>query len=145
MHIFSKKMPDLNWNNKKMRIDIYEMMRWWINKGVDGFRIDAVAHLDKNMDFPQGKVPKGRDYSPCYHEFSNRPKVHERVQEMYKEVLSKYDVMTVGEAGGASVADTLNYCAYDRNEFNMLLSFDHCWVDVDDESAEYVPGKWTYK
>ncbi|QVK17221.1 alpha-glucosidase [Mycoplasmatota bacterium] len=145
MHIFSKKMPDLNWNNSHMRKDIYKMMHWWLKKGVDGFRVDAVAHLDRNFNFPNHPVPSGRDYSPCYYEFSNRPKVHERIQEMVDEVLSKYDVMTVGEAGGASIEDTLKYCAYNRNEFNMLISFDHCWVDVDDASAEYVPGKWTFK
>lgn len=145
MHIFSKKMPDLNWNNACMRQDMYQMMKWWLEKGVDGFRVDAVAHLDRNPDFPQGEVPKCRDFSPCYHEYSNRPKVHERIQEMYNEVFSNYDIMTVGEAGGASVEDALKYCAYDRGEFNMLISFDHCWVDVDPQSAEYVPGKWTFK
>lgn len=145
MHIFSKKMPDLNWNNASMRQDMYQMMKWWLEKGVDGFRVDAVAHLDRNPDFPQGEVPKGRDFSPCYHEYSNRPKVHERIQEMYNEVFSNYDIMTVGEAGGASVEDALKYCAYDRGEFNMLISFDHCWVDVNPQSAEYVPGKWTFK
>ncbi|QVK17620.1 alpha-glucosidase [Mycoplasmatota bacterium] len=145
MHIFSKKMPDLNWNHPDMRKDMYKMMRWWLDQGVDGFRVDAVAHLDKNDQFPNHSVPEGRLYSPCYEEFSNRPKVHKHIQEMVEEVLSDYDVMTVGEAGGASTDDTLKYCAYDRNEFNMIISFDHCWVDVDPSSATYLPSKWTYK
>ncbi|MDF2699176.1 MAG: glucohydrolase [Haloplasmataceae bacterium] len=145
MHIFSKRMPDLNWSNELMRKDIYQMMEWWLDKGVDGFRIDAVAHLDRNMDFPNHQVPNGRDYSPCYFEYSNRPNVHEYIQEMRNVVLTQYDVMTVGEAGGASIEDSLKYCAYGRNEFNLLINFDHCWVDTDDHSASYVPGKWTYK
>ncbi len=145
MHIFSEKMPDLNWNHAQMRKDIYRMMHWWLNQGVDGFRIDAVAHLDKNCNFVNRSIPEGRLYSPCYDEFSNRPKVHKHIQEMVKDVLSFYDVMTVGEAGGASLDDALKYCAYDRNEFNMIISFDHCWVDVDPCSASYLPSKWTYK
>lgn len=145
MHIFSKKMPDLNWRNKNMREAMYNMMKWWLEKGIDGFRVDAVAHLDRNWDFPDGGLPEGREFSPCYHEYANRPKVHEYVQEMNKEVFSKFDIMTVGEAGGASDEDALKYCAYDRDEFNMLIAFDHCWVDTDDQSAPYVPGKWTWK
>jgi oligo-1,6-glucosidase len=145
MHIFSKKMPDLNWSNPKMRTELHDVMRWWLEQGVDGFRVDAVAHLERNWDFPNHEVPKGRDFSPCYHEYSNLPKVHDYVQEMNQAVLKDYDIMTVGEAGGARLEDTLKYCAYDRNEFNLLISFDHCWMDEDKESATYVPGKWTFK
>ena len=145
MHIFSKKMPDLNWSNEAMRQDIYNMMRWWLEKGVDGLRVDAIAHLEKNLKLPNHPVPIGRSYSPCYHEYSNLAKVHDYIKEMKKEVISKYDVMTVGEAGGANLADTLKYCAYDRDELNMLITFEHCWIDTDSESAQYVPSKWTNK
>ncbi len=144
MHIFSQKMPDLNWNNKEMRRDMFNMMKWWLDKGIDGFRVDAVSHLNKNWDFPNRPIPKGREYSPCYDEFSNRLGVHERIKEMTEEVFSNYDIVTVGEAGGASIVDTINYCGYHRNEFNMLITFDHCWLDVSDDIT-YVPEKWTYK
>ncbi len=144
MHIFSKKMPDLNWTNKNMRYDIYKMIKWWLDKGIDGFRVDAVAHLDRNLEFPNHPVLPGREFSACYHEFSNRPKVHEYIKEMKEKAFAGYDVVTIGEAGGATIEDTLKYCAYDRNEFNMLITFDHCWVDVDNNST-HVPGKWSYK
>lgn len=145
MHIFSKKMPDLNWRNPKLRKEMYKMIKWWIDLGVDGFRVDAVAHLEKNWDFPNHEVPKGRDYSPCYFEFSNLEKVHDYIQEMYREVLQNKDLLTIGEAGGVSIEDSLKYCSYNRNEFNMLINFDHCWVDEAPETAPYVPNKWTYK
>lgn len=145
MHIFSKKMPDLNWTNENMRNDIYEMIRWWLNQGVDGFRVDAVAHLDKNMEFPNHPTLPGRQYSGCYFEFSNRPKVHEYIREMRQKAFAGYDIVTIGEAGGATIEDALKYSAYDRNEFDMLITFDHCWVDEDSEGSPHVPGKWSYK
>lgn len=146
MHVFSKKMPDLNWRNPKMRQDMYEMIKWWLELGVDGFRVDAVAHLSRNWDFPNYEAPEGREYVDCYYEYSNRPEVHGYIQEMNRETINHYsDIVTIGEAGGASMEDTLKYCQYDRNEFNMLIQFDHCWLDTDPSSAPYVPSKWTWK
>lgn len=145
MHIFSKKMPDLNWRNPNLRKEMHKMIKWWLDLGVDGFRVDAVAHLEKNWDFPNHDVPEGKKYSPCYFEFSNLEKVHDYIQEINCEVWRDLDIVTIGEAGGANLEDSLKYCAYSRNEFNMLINFEHCWVDEDKESAPYVPSKWTYK
>ena len=95
LHIFSKKQPDLNWDNADVRTQVYDMMRWWLEKGVDGFRMDVISLISKNPDFPDGEV-KGLygDLTPyCAH----GPHVHEYLQEMNREVLSKYDIMTVGE------------------------------------------------
>ena len=95
LHIFAKKQPDLNWDNSELRQKVYEMMRWWLEKGVDGFRMDVISLISKNPDFPDGEV-NGLygDLTPyCAH----GPHVHEYLQEMNREVLSKYDIMTVGE------------------------------------------------
>ena len=146
MHIFSKKMPDLNWRNPKLRQEMYQMINWYLELGVDGFRVDAVAHLSKNWEFPNHEPIPGKEYVACYHEFSNRPEVHDYIREMNAHTMNRYpDVVTIGEAGGASLEDTLKYCAYDRNEFHMLIQFDHCWLDTDPSSAPYVPDKWTWK
>ena len=95
LHIFSKKQPDLNWDNDKVRQKIYEMMRWWLEKGVDGFRMDVISLISKNPAFPDGEIHGlYGDLAPyCAH----GPHVHEYLKEMNREVLSQYDIMTVGE------------------------------------------------
>lgn len=134
LHIFSKKQPDLNWDNDKLRYKIYEMMRWWLEKGVDGFRMDVISLISKDHDFPNGEV-RGMfgDLSPyCAH----GPHVHEYLQEMNREVLSQYDIMTVGEAACVTLEEAKKYAGEDRNELNMVFQFEH----VELGSGQY--GKW---
>lgn len=133
LHIFSKKMPDLNWRSEAMKDDLKEMTRWWINQGVDGFRVDASNHLEKDWDFPDGH--------PGYEYFSSLPKHHEYLEEMSKEVFQPNNVMTIGEAGGASKEEALRYCGFDSDEFDMLIHFGHTWADTDDQNF-ITPGKW---
>lgn len=134
LHIFSRKQPDLNWDNEKLRQKIYEMMRWWLEKGVDGFRMDVISLISKNPDFPDGEV-RGLygDLTPyCAH----GPHVHEYLQEMNREVLSKYDIMTVGETACVTLEEAKKYAGEDRNELNMVFQFEH----VELGSGKY--GKW---
>ncbi len=133
LHIFSKKMPDLNWRNQAMREELKAMVQWWIDLGIDGFRIDASNHLEKNWDFP--------DDSPGYQHFSSLPKHHEYLKELADELFIPNNLLILGEAGGASKEEALQYAGFDSNEFNMLIHFGHVWVDTDD-SNQLTPGKW---
>ncbi|MBQ1785446.1 MAG: alpha-glucosidase, partial [Turicibacter sp.] len=130
MHIFSRKMPDLNWENEKMRQDLYKMVKWWLELGIDGFRVDAVAHLDRDLTFTDSTLESDGPYKPDWSKFSNLPKVHDYLKELNQEVFSKYDIFTVGEVGGgADVEDALLYAAEESNELNMVFTFDHCWLN----------------
>jgi oligo-1,6-glucosidase len=133
LHIFSKKMPDLNWRNQSMKEELKAMIKWWIDLGVDGFRVDASNHLEKNWDFPDAK--------PGYEHFSSLPKHHDYLEELGKEIFKPNNVMVIGEAGGATKKEALQYAGFDSNEFNMLIQFEHCWVDCDPHNT-LTPGKW---
>jgi glycosidase len=133
LHIFSEKMPDLNWRNASMREDMKTMIKWWVKLGVDGFRVDASNHLEKNWEFPDAK--------PGYEHFSSLPKHHEYLQELGKEIFKPYRLMTIGESGGAKKEEALQYAGFDGNEFNMLIQFGHCWADTDPNNT-LTPGKW---
>lgn len=133
LHIFSKKMPDLNWHNESMKNDIKAMIKWWLDFGIDGFRVDASNHLEKNWEFP--------DAFPGYEHFSSIPKHHDYLEELGKELFVPYDIVTIGESGGASEAEALQYAGFGSNEFNMLIQFGHCWADVDNHHPRLM-GKW---
>jgi oligo-1,6-glucosidase len=121
LHLFAKEQPDLNWENEKMRHEVYEMIKFWLDKGVDGFRMDVISLISKDQTF--ANFPANRFGDLSY--YANGPKVHDYIQEMNKEVLSKYDCMTVGEAFGVSSEQALDYVGKDRNELNMIYHFDH--------------------
>ncbi|MCU7208862.1 alpha-glucosidase [Turicibacter sp. 1E2] len=130
MHIFSRKMPDLNWANDKMRESLYEMVKWWLELGIDGFRVDAVAHLDRDFSFTDSHMPSHGKYKEDWSKFSNMPLVHTYLKELNEKMLSHYDIFTVGEVGGgADVNEALKYAAYDSKELNMVFTFDHCWAN----------------
>jgi glycosidase len=132
LHIFSKKMPDLNWRNEEMKNDLKKMAKWWIDLGVDGFRVDASNHLEKNWDFPEAH--------PGYEHFSSLPKHHEYLTEFGVEIFKPNNVMAMGEAGGATKEEALKYCGFNNDEFDMLIHFGHVWADTTDNSL--TPGKW---
>jgi oligo-1,6-glucosidase len=121
LHYFSQKQPDLNWENPRVRDDIFSMMRFWFDKGVDGFRMDVIPFISKDTAFPAMPAKYGGDWGRFY---ANGPHVHEYLQAMNKEVLSKYDVMSVAEAPGVTSDDALDYVDAARNELNMLYHFE---------------------
>ena len=133
LHIFSKKMPDLNWRCEAMVKDMKKMTKWLIDLGVDGFRVDASNHLEKNWDFPEAY--------PGYEHFSSLPKHHEYLAEFGKELFVPNDVMAMGEAGGGSPEEAELYVGYNNTEFDMLIQFGHCWQDIDKDN-KLTPGKW---
>ena len=136
LHLFSKKQPDLNWENEKVRQEVYDMMKFWCEKGIDGFRMDVISMISKDQRFPDGEMNNGLygDFGPyCVH----GPRVHEFLQEMNQKVLSKYDIMTVGETAGVTIEEAQKYAGDDRNELNMVFQFEH----VESGCGDY--GKWT--
>ncbi|MDV2886988.1 alpha-glucosidase [Alkalihalophilus pseudofirmus] len=125
MHIFSTKQPDLNWENGDVRAALYNMMNWWMDKGIDGFRVDAISHIKKIDGLPDLPNPKGLDYVPSFDGHMNRPGIHKFFQEMKNETVAKYDVMTVGEANGVKLDQADDWVGEDRGAFNMIFQFEH--------------------
>ena len=124
LHLFSPKQPDLNWENPEVREEVFDMMKFWGGKGIDGFRMDVISMISKVQTFPDGPVNGGEfgDSSPYV---CNGPRVHEYLRQMNREVISKYDWLTVGEAPGSGVEDALSYTGYDQEQLQMVFSFDH--------------------
>lgn len=128
LHLFSEQQPDLNWENRNVRQSVYDMMTWWLEQGVDGFRMDVINMISKVPGFPSvDSEEEGYKFGGDY--FLNGPKVHDYLREMHKEVLSKFDVMTVGETPGVSVDDAALYSGEDRDELNMVFQFELMGVD----------------
>ncbi|MEM6803773.1 MAG: alpha-glucosidase [Bacteroidota bacterium] len=127
LHLYTRKQPDLNWENPQVRQEIYKLMRFWLDKGIDGFRMDVIPLISKDLSFKDKDWSKiGADYGVAY---ANGPRVHEFLQEMNREVLSKYDMMSVGEGIGVSAELANNYVGSDRNELSMVFHFDHMFMD----------------
>ena len=122
LHLFSKKQPDLNWDNPKVRDQVFEMMNWWCEKGIDGFRMDVISLISKPEGLPDG-IPGETGYadSGC----ANGPHVHEYLKEMNRKVLSHYDLITVGEAAGVTLEEAKKYANADGSELNMVFQFEH--------------------
>ena len=141
LHFYSRKQPDLNWENETVRKEIYDLMKFWMDKGADGWRMDVIASISKDQSFPD--YPKTDDrkyYTGKYH--SNGPRLHEFIHEMNREVLSKYDCMTVGEAPGSTPEVARLFTDPTREELNMIFTFEHMNIDR-------IPGsvnrKWALK
>ena len=121
LHYFALKQPDLNWDNPKVREEVYSLMRFWLDKGVDGFRMDVIPLISKNTDFPDLTPDQLHQYHNAY---ANGPHMHDYLQEMNRNVMAKYDVMTVGEALGISLEQTPLMVGDNRHELNMIFNFD---------------------
>ena len=128
LHMFSKKQPDLNWENPKVRDEVFSMMNWWCQKGIDGFRMDVISMISKAEGLPDGEVRDGLhgDASPYV---QNGPHVHEYLQEMNRKVLSKYDLLTVGECAGVTVEEAKKYASEKGTELSMVFQFEHMGLD----------------
>lgn len=129
LHLFHEKQPDLNWDNKKVREEIYKMMRYWLDKGVDGFRLDVINLLDKADGYPDGKVKAGQKYGNGVPYFTNGDRLADYLAEMNDEVFRHYDMVTIGEtiATGASQAKT--FISSKNHPLDMLIHFEHMSVD----------------
>jgi len=128
LHLFSPKQPDLNWDNPQVRRSVFDMMNWWCEKGIDGFRMDVISMISKVPGLPDGPVDKN-GYGSFGPYSVNGPRVHEYLQEMNREVLSKYDLITVGECSGVTIDEAKKYAASSGKELNMVFQFEHMDLD----------------
>lgn len=128
LHFYSRKQPDLNWENPDVRRAVYDLMRFWMDKGVDGWRMDVIASISKYVDFPDYPEQEGKKYITGFMH-QNGPKLHEYIHEMNQEVLSRYDCMTVGEAPGSTPEIARLFTDPQREELNMIFTFEHMNVD----------------
>ncbi|MGG3467121.1 alpha,alpha-phosphotrehalase [Neobacillus pocheonensis] len=146
LHLFDVTQADLNWENEKVRDTLYEMMHFWLNKGVDGFRLDVINLISKDQQFPQDDSD-GRKF------YTDGPRVHEFLHEMNEKVFSKYDIMTVGEMSSTSIDNCIRYTNPEHKELNMIFSFHHLKVDYpngdkwtkaafDFQSLKQILSKW---
>ena len=140
LHLFAKEQPDLNWDNPKVRQEVYDILRFWLDKGIDGFRMDVITLISKDPAYPDGPVIQNKAYGSYYAGCATGPHVHEYLQEMNREVLSKYDIMTVGEAPHTSADQAMDYTGADRGELNMVFHFDHMHLDYD-ENGKYAKNR----
>lgn len=136
LHLFSKKQPDLNWDNPAVRQDVFDMMNWWLKKGVDGFRMDVISLISKEPGLPD-KEPGINGYA-TFNVSANGPHVHEYLQEMRQKALNNADTITVGECSGVTLEEAKKYARSDEKELNMVFQFEHMDVDSDEKT-----GKWT--
>jgi oligo-1,6-glucosidase len=149
LHLFAAKQPDLNWENPRLRQEVYDLMHFWLKKGIDGFRMDVIGFISKDTTFPN--FPEGRFGDLAF--YGNGPRLHEFLREMNEKVLQHYDCMTIGEGFGIS-ADIANlYVGGDRQELNMIYHFDHavpryepCFLKPEPEFSlpeiKAIFGKW---
>lgn len=138
LHLFSKKQPDLNWDNEKVRQDVYDMMKFWLEKGIDGFRMDVINFISKEDGLPAVETDQ-EGYVSGHKHFMNGPNIHKYLHEMNEDVLSQYDIMTVGEMPGVTTEEAKLYTGEARKELQMVFQFEH--MDLDSGEG----GKWDVK
>ncbi|GIO32174.1 MULTISPECIES: glycoside hydrolase family 13 protein [Paenibacillus] len=138
LHLYSKHQPDLNWENHEVVDCMHEMVEWWLKKGVDGFRLDAIAHIAKAVGLPDGDNPHHLPTVRAYELFSNLEHVHTLLHQLYTQVLFHYDIMTVGETSGLGPEEALCYVGDTRGELNMVFQFEHMQLDALSGGS----GKW---
>lgn len=140
LHYFSVKQPDLKWENPKVREEIYDAIRFWFDKGVDGFRMDVIPFISKDISYPELPEKYNGNFVSYY---SEGPRLHEFLHEMNQQVLSKYDIMTVGEAPGITLDKALDFVNEDRQELNMFFHFDLMSLDRDGDEVFWMrQNKW---
>ncbi len=142
LHLFSKKQPDLNWENPALREKVYEMMTWWLEQGIDGFRLDAINLISKASGLPDAAVTTESRYQFVGDRTFNGPRLLEFLGEMKVRVLSKYDVVTVGETSLVTTEHGVDITHEETGALNMLFQFEHMDLDKDEES---ILPRWSVK
>lgn len=125
LHLFAKEQPDLNWENKEVRRELYNMINWWLDKGIDGFRVDAISHIKKEEGLKDMDNPDGLKYVSSFEKHMNVEGINSHLKELKEETFSKYDIVTVGEANGVSANEADHWVAEDEGTFNMIFQFEH--------------------
>lgn len=140
MHLFSKKQPDLNWENEEVRHALYDMVNWWLDKGIDGFRVDAISHIKKEDGLKDMPNPEGLKYVSSFDKHMNVEGIHPLLEDLKKNTFDKYDIMTVGEANGVKVEDADLWVGEEKGKFNMVFQFEHLglWKDNGDRGKDII-------
>ncbi|MEI4831775.1 alpha-glucosidase [Bacillus sp. FJAT-53711] len=125
LHLFSRKQPDLNWQNKEVREVLYDTVNWWLDKGIDGFRVDAISHIKKEEGFKDMPNPKGLKYVPSFDKHMNVDGIQPLLEELKARTFANYDIMTVGEANGVKIEDAELWVGEEQGKFNMVFQFEH--------------------
>jgi oligo-1,6-glucosidase len=142
LHLFSKKQPDLNWEEPRVRAAVYDMMHWWLKKGIDGFRMDVINMLSKVPGLPDAPVQTDQPYQFGGQYFLHGPRLKEFLQEMKREVLSHYDIFTVGETPFTSTEHAIDITDEQTGHLNMLFQFEHMDIDRDRAHSKWTPMPW---
>ena len=137
-HAFSKKQPDLNWENPTLRQELYKMINWWLDKGIDGFRVDAISHINKEEGLVDMDNPDNLKYVPSFDKHMNVEGIHDYLRELKENTFSKYDIMTVGEANGVKAEQATDWVGENDGKFNMLFQFEH--IDLWNSSEFNLPN-----
>ncbi len=145
LHLFSKKQADLNWENPRVRGEVYALMRWWLDKGIDGFRMDVINMISKTPGLPDAPVTSDARYQWGGEYFINGPRLLEFLDEMKREVLSRYDILTVGETPGVTPQDAIALTNENSGALSMVFQFEHMGLDADDggEAARQSVRSWS--
>ncbi|WP_027631732.1 glycoside hydrolase family 13 protein [Clostridium hydrogeniformans] len=125
LHLFTEKQPDLNWENPEVRKEVYEMINWWLDKGIDGFRVDAISHIKKEEGLKDIPNPKNLKYVSSFEKHMNVKGIHKYLEELKENTFSKYNIVTVGEANGVKAEDADLWVGEEKGKFNMVFQFEH--------------------
>jgi len=145
MHLFTKKQPDLNWENPKVRAEVYDLMKYWLDKGIDGFRMDVINMISKVPGFPDVPARSADRYQMDNRYFINGPRLLEFFQEMKRNVLSKYDILTVGETPSVTPQHAIDFTNEETGALSMVFQFQHMDVDADTSAgnARFSINPWS--
>ena len=125
LHLFTKRQPDLNWENKELREAVYKMINWWLDKGIDGFRVDAISHIKKEEGLIDMDNPQGLEYVESFEKHMNVNGIHKYLKELKEKTFDNYDIMTVGEANGVDADEADLWVGEENGKFNMIFQFEH--------------------
>ncbi|MEK5207046.1 glycoside hydrolase family 13 protein [Psychrobacillus sp. FSL H8-0510] len=149
LHLFATKQPDLNWENTEMRHELFNMVNWWIDKGIDGYRVDAISHIKKRDELPDMPNPNAEKYVSSFEMHTNQPGIQKYLKELKEETFAKYDIMTVGEANGVGIDEADEWVGEVNGKFNMIFQFEHLGLwnkdlnnSVDVIALKQVLTKW---
>ena len=141
LHLFSKKQPDLNWENEDVRQSLYTMIKWWLDRGINGFRVDAISHIKKDTTFSNMPNPTNLPYVPAWEKYMNVEGILTFLNELKKETFAKYDIMTVAEANGVGIDEIREWVDENEGKFNMIFQFEHLSLwDANAEIQLDIPG-----
>ncbi|ENK1242085.1 alpha-glucosidase [Clostridium botulinum] len=149
LHLFSKKQPDLNWKNENVRKELYSMINWWLDKGIDGFRVDAISHIKKEDGLKDMPNSTNLEYVPSFHKHMNVDGIQKYLKELKENTFDKYDIITIGEANGVNINQAPQWVGEKDGKFNMIFQFEHLdlWdVEHKEQSAikklKEILSKW---